>query len=227
MSITVVIAEDHELTRLGLVHALQKSGVITVTGEAENGEEAVNLALSQTPGVVLMDLGMPVMDGIAATQKIKETNPAIKVAILSSHKEEQEVLASLAAGADAYCSKDIKAERLVQVLEMVADGVIWIDPSIAAIVMQVLTHKTDTSPPLGDTLRARQNVPTELSDRELEVLEHIVNGKANKEIAEAMNLSIYTVKAHVCSIIQKMSVDDRTQAAVKALQTGLIGNLPR
>lgn len=221
MAFKVVIAEDHELTRLGLVHALQKNNLIEIVGEAINGEEAITLVSTLRPDVILMDIGMPVMDGITATQKIKEKNRDVKVVILTSHKEEKEVLASLAAGADAYCSKEISAERLGQVLEMVIDGVIWLDPTIASVVMNALIKKTPESTPYG-SLKTRQRYNTDLTERELEVLSYIVDGKANKEIAESMNLSVYTVKAHVCSIIQKLSVDDRTQAAVKALKTGLI-----
>lgn len=222
--IRILIAEDHLLTRNGLVYTLEKSGNFEIVGEADNGEKARTLALSKQPDIVLMDIGMPVLDGITATQRIKEESPGIKVIILTSYQKEEQVLASLAGGADAYCLKDTPIDLLVRVISIVHEGGIWLDPAIAQIVMQALPNSSDKSSsqvnPSGGKERKRYNA--NLTERELDVLREIVEGKNNKEIAEALEISLYTVKAHVCNIIQKLAVDDRTQAAIKALKEELV-----
>lgn len=218
-TIRILIVEDHELARRGLTAMLEEFNTFDIVGEAENGEEAVSLALENNPDVVLMDIGMPVMDGITATQKIKEQSATIKVVMLTSHQEGEEVYAALAAGADAYCMKDIKIERLCQVIEMVQEGAIWLDPAIAKMVMQALPIKLSER---GKQAPTRQRYNAVLTEREVEVLRLIVAGKNNKEIAEELSITIHTAKAHVCNIIQKLAVDDRTQAAVKALRDGYL-----
>ena len=218
--IKFVIAEDHELTRSGLVFSLEKKAPhIKVVGEAERGDQVVELVEKERPNVVLMDLEMPVMDGIEATHLIKQRFPQTRVMMLTSHEEGEEVYAALAAGADAYCKKDIKAERLVQVIEMVNDGTVWLDPAIARLVMQALPLNL---PERMKSPQNRQKYNVELTDREIEVLEQIVAGKSNREIADQLCITVHTVKAHVANIIQKLAVDDRTQAAVKALRDGLV-----
>lgn len=229
--IRLLIVEDHELARYGLSMALAERESIQVVGEAQNGQEGVDLALSEKPDVVLMDIGMPVMDGITATKIIKQELPEAKVIILTSLNNPEEVLASLAAGADAYCMKDIKIERLHQVLEMVLEGAIWLDPAIARLVMQSLPGEgakpeeiAEPSPvePVEKQAQPKRRYNTELTEREYEVLQLIVGGKSNKEIAALLKVSSHTAKAHVANIIQKLSVDDRTQVAVKALKEGLV-----
>jgi len=170
-----------------------------------------------------MDIEMPVMDGIQATHLIKRQFPEIGVVMLTSHDEGEDVYASLAAGADAYCKKDIRTERLIQVIQMVSEGAMWLDPAIARLVMQALPL---TLPEKYRQPQGRQKYKTGLTERELEVLECIVNGKSNQEIAEKLVITIHTVKAHVANIIQKLSVDDRTQAAVKAIRDGLVRHTP-
>jgi two-component system, NarL family, response regulator LiaR len=221
--IKVLLVEDHELTRIGLIHSLQKSNLVEVIGEAEDGQEAILKTKKLRPDVVLMDLGLPVMDGIQATQVIKETFPEIKVVVLTSHKKQDEVLASLTVGASAYCLKDIRTERLIQALELVMDGVLWIDPAIAGILLNIVSHKS-SSKPVIDTQTNEEEQIKGLSPRELEVLKYIAEGLSNKEIAETLNISIFTVKRHVGNIIEKLAVDGRTQAAIKALKIGLIMN---
>lgn len=219
-ALKVLIVEDHELTRMGLAVSLQKKSTLQVVGEAESGDKAIELIEELQPNIVLMDINMPIMDGIEATKIVKKKFPEVKVVILTSHTEGDEVYASLAAGADAYCLKDIKLERLIQVIEMVAEGAVWLDPTIAQLVLKAL--------PLNIPERLKVSAPRghhynlELTERELEVLEKIVEGKSNKEIAHDLFITIHTVKAHVCNIINKLAVDDRTQAAVKALRDGLV-----
>jgi two-component system, NarL family, response regulator LiaR len=215
----LLIAEDHDLVREGLSYTLERKGAFEIVIEAKNGEEAVQLVLTEQMDIVLMDIEMPIMDGILATQQIKEKSPNTKVIILTSHRDGNQVYASLAAGADAYCLKDIKMERLIQVIEMVYEGAVWLDPTIARMVMDILPLNM---PDVNKPLSTRQRYNTELTERELQVLQQIVEGKTNKEIAKELSITIHTVKVHVCNVIQKLAVDDRTQAAVKALRDGLI-----
>ncbi|MDX1921296.1 MAG: response regulator transcription factor [Candidatus Caenarcaniphilales bacterium] len=218
-SLKIIIAEDHELSRMGLSVSLQKKTDFKVVAEAESGDLAVKLTEQLKPDIVLMDIGMPVMDGIEATHQIKKRFPEVKVIMLTSHSEGEGVYASLAAGADAYCMKDIKLERLIQVIEMVQEGAVWLDPAVAQTVLKALPLN------LPDRLKSSQpktHYNLDLTEREMEVLEKIVEGKSNKEIASDLFITVHTVKAHVCNIINKLAVDDRTQAAVKALRDGLI-----
>ncbi len=213
----LLLVEDHELTRIGLAHALQKHAGICVAGEAENGRQAVEQAGTLKPDIIVMDIGMPTLDGIQATREIKRLYPHIKIVILSSRQEKEEVFASLSSGAEAYCLKDIKVDRLIQTLQMVSNGGIWLDPPIAQMILDVL--------PSFNNKPGFLNLPelqTNLTERELEVLKEICSGKSNKEIAVSLGISLYTVKGHVCNIIQKLAVDDRTQAAIKALHGGLV-----
>lgn len=216
----ILIAEDHELARYGLSMALEEKGLFEIAGEAENGAQAVEAVERDRPDIVLMDIGMPVMDGITATQQVKTRFPEVRVVMLTSRKENEEVFASLAAGADAYCMKDIKIDRLCQVLEMVMEGAIWLDPAIARLVMQAMPGAGIPEAPRPTATRRQYN--TELTEREREVLQLIVDGKSNKEIAQILDVTTHTAKAHVCNIIQKLAVDDRTQVAVKALKEGLV-----
>jgi|694.fasta_scaffold24507_6 DNA-binding NarL/FixJ family response regulator len=220
--IKLLIAEDHELTRMGLSMSLQKRAPnIQIIAEVESGDLAVLEAEKLMPTVILMDINMPILDGIEATRQIKAKLPQIKVIMLTSHDAGDEVYASLTAGADAYCLKDIKLERLIQVIEMVNEGALWLDPAIAQMVVKALPLN------LPERLKTpsssnRNHYNLELTERESEVLGKIVEGKSNKEIADALFITIHTVKAHVANIISKLAVDDRTQAAVKALRDGLV-----
>jgi DNA-binding NarL/FixJ family response regulator len=219
----ILIAEDHELSRMGLSISLQKKTNFQIVAEAESGDLAVKLATQHKPNVILMDIGMPIMDGIEATQQIKKAHPEIKIIMLTSHSEGEGVYASLAAGADAYCLKEIKLERLIQVIEMVNEGAVWLDPAIAQTVLKALPLNLPERLKTGGQPKSQYSV--DLTEREMEVLEQIVEGKSNKEIASLLFITIHTVKAHVCNIINKLAVDDRTQAAVKALRDGLIKDL--
>lgn len=219
--IRVLIAEDHELTRIGLSHSLEKCAFVEIVGDAEDGQEAVTKTKALKPDIVLMDLGMPVLDGIQATRQIKAVLPGTKIIILTSHKQQNEVLAALTSGANAYCLKDIKPERLIQVLEFVMDGVLWIDPSIAGILVNIVSQNKSEENGVS-THSEEKNIEYKMTPRELEVLAYLAEGISNKDIAEDMNISIYTVKRHISGIIEKLAVSDRTQAAVKALKIGLV-----
>ena len=159
-----------------------------------------------------MDIGLPMLDGIQATKRIKEFDKNVKIIILTSHSDANEVNSAILAGADAYALKDIKTEYLVMVLRSVKDGAVWFDPNIAHLV------KTGSKPKNTAFKEKHAN----LTEREYEVLKLIVDGKSNQEIADLLKISEHTAKAHVCNIMQKMLVDDRTQAAVKAIKENLI-----
>lgn len=217
--IKLIMVEDHKLLRVGLKAIFDEYPTLEVIGEAEDGQTAVDLAKELNPDVVLMDIGLPVMDGIEATRRIKENNPDIKVIILTSHSDENEVMQSLTAGASAYCMKDIKTEYLIMVIQSVNEGAIWLDPAIAKIVM------AKNPGLLNGRHLSRADFKAEhanLTEREYEVLKLVVEGKSNNEIAQDLNISEHTAKAHVCNIIQKLVVDDRTQAAVKAIKEGIV-----
>ncbi len=224
----LIIAEDHELSRLGLSLSLQKNPKIEIIHEAESGQSVLDFLAAENnekPDLILMDIGMPILDGIETTQRVKQKYPDIKVLMLTSHDSGDEVFASLSAGAEAYCLKDIKLERLEQVIEMVQEGAVWLDPAIAQAVLKTLPvnlpHKNRVFSS-NHNYNGQTSNSIDLTEREYEVLEKIVEGKSNKEIGEDLFITIHTVKAHVCNIIQKLSVNDRTQAAVKALRDGLV-----
>lgn len=214
--LSVIIVEDHEFMRTGLAFAVRKKSPFDLVGEAGDGIEALALVEEKQPNLVVMDIGMPRMDGVTAAQQIKEKYPEIKVIMLTSRQNEDEIRASITAGADAYCMKDISVEKLIQVMQLVADGGIWLDPAVASIVSQSLANSEQSS-----NYSASEH-QSSLTDREKEVLKLIVQGKSNKEIAMALGITLPTTKVHVSNIIQKLAVDDRTQAAVKAIQNGMV-----
>ncbi len=218
-TISVIIVEDFKLTRVGLRCALNSNEDIEVVAESEEATEGLQLIQKYNPDVVLMDLGLPGMNGIEATLKVKEINPKIKVIALTSHDREEEVIAALSSGATAYCLKDIDPAKLADVVRDVAEGVCWLDPEIAQMALNSFP-KLENTRLLSNTASQEGRVP--LTEREFEVLKHLVSGKSNTEIAKELIVSVHTAKAHVCSILQKMCVNDRVQAAVKAVKEGLV-----
>ncbi|MDD3013383.1 MAG: response regulator transcription factor [Candidatus Gastranaerophilales bacterium] len=220
--ISILIVEDHTLTRFGLKTAFESLNQVKLISEAEDGETGVEMTKKLRPDIVLMDLGLPGINGIQATKIIKEFDNGIKVIILTSHNNEDEVWAALGAGANAYCLKDIEPDRLIHVIESVYDGAAWLDPSIADTVLKRLSGDKFKPSQALDTQEDRGEEKIQLTDREMEVLKLIVDGYSNAEIAEKLFVSIHTAKAHVCNILQKLSVDDRTQAAIKALKDGIV-----
>lgn len=224
--IKVLLVEDHLLTRIGLKTVLEKTGDIKVIGEAENGEEAIRKVEELQPNVVLMDVGMPVMDGIEAVQKIREKYKDVNTIMLTSHDNDQDIMASLSAGACGYCLKDVEPERLYIAIRSVHSGDVWLDSSIAGRVMKF--YNAPAPPPDPQRLAASQSqaanlppLPDPLSPREMEVLALLVEGLSNQEIADRLIISLATAKTHVRNILNKLAVDDRTQAAVHAMRRGL------
>lgn len=220
---SILIIEDHALTRFGLKTAFSSVGHITNVYEAEDGETGVELSKSHNPEVVIMDLGLPDINGIEATKMIKSHNPDIKILILTSHQSGIEVKAALGAGANAYCLKDIEPERLIQVVNSVADGAAWLDPGIASFILTDFASNTSTNYKSSENeSEVSLDDTISLTDREQEVLKLIVDGYSNADIAKKLYVSIHTAKAHVCNILQKLAVDDRTQAAIKALKGHIV-----
>ena len=217
--IKVVIIEDFKLTRVGLRCALNENEDISVVGESEDAINGLKMIEQTQPDVVLMDLGLPGMNGIEAIIKLRETNKITKVIALTSHDREEEVIAVLSAGANAYCLKDIDPTKLADVIRDVANGVCWLDAEIAEKVLRSFP-KQEKMFLLNSKSQSDNQVP--LTEREYEVLKHLVSGKSNTEIAKELIVSVHTAKAHVCSILQKMCVNDRVQAAVKAVREGIV-----
>ena len=213
--ITVIIVDDHEITRLGLKATLHNLGDFHVLAEAENGSQAATLVEQFKPDVVLMDIAMPVMDGIEASRLIKSANPDVKILMFTSHDDDSDVFAALSAGADGYCLKDSSIDLVAQAIRAVCMGAAWLDSGIAKIVLQ--TERTE---------RASASEPKfNLSLRELEVLGVLVEGASNQQIATKLIISTETVKTHMRHIMEKLMVSDRTQAAVKAVKQGLLSKL--
>lgn len=217
--VRVVIVEDYKLARIGLRSTLNEFENVTVIGEAEDAVSGLEIIQREKPDVVLMDLGLPGMNGLEATMKVKEVSPDTNVVILTSHERGEEVVAALGAGACSYCLKDIDPNVLSQVITSAAKGACWIDATVAKVALNLFPKPENISNlPKMDVTDAR----AQLTDRELEVLRHLVQGKSNTEIAKELIVSVHTAKAHVCSILQKLCVDDRVQAAVKAIKENII-----
>lgn len=201
------------MMQLGLEQSLSAHDSIEIIGRTDDGYLAVEETLNLKPDVVVMDIGLPRQDGIAATQKIKAALPNIHIVMLTSHTTENEVIGSLSSGADAYCVKGTSVENLVTAIIAARDGASYLDPQVARQVMEHLKTplSTEENPAIG-----------QLSQREMEVLKLMVEGQSNPEIAAALYLSPNTVKTHVRGIMNKLAVDDRVQAAVVALRAGLV-----
>lgn len=206
----VVLVEDHALTRAGLRAALDAAG-LNVVGEAEDGPRGLEEARRLAPDVAVIDLGLPGMDGIELTRQLRAAVPKTRIVILTMHDLDTEVLAALAAGADAYCVKSTKTEGIVTAVRVVAEGGAYFDPAVAHIVMRKII---DPNTP------AQGRSP--LSPRETEILKLVADGVGNAEIADRLALGLGTVKGHVRDILEKLSASDRTQAAVVALRRGII-----
>lgn len=214
MNNNILIVEDHELTRFGLKTTFEGGDFVGTIFEAEYAEKAIDIVNNNKIDLVIMDLGLPNMNGIEATKQIRSKNKEVKIVILTSHNDEKEVLETLKAGANAYCSKEINPTRLFDVVRSVLDGASWFDPSIAHVVLKAATNSylEDTS------IKSEYN----LTSRESQILKLITLGYSNNEIAKELFVSINTTKAHVASILQKLEVDDRLQAALKALKNKIV-----
>lgn len=215
MKKNLLIVEDHELTRFGLKTTFEDVEYVDVIYEASSGEDALDIFKNNKIDLIIMDLGLPKMNGIETTQAIHSIAPDAKIIVLTSHNDEKEVLNSLKAGANAYCSKEINLQRLVQVVQSVSEGAAWFDPSIAHIVLQATsTSKIDE--------KEGNYKDYDLTTREAQILKLMTEGYSNMEIAQHLVISVNTTKAHVANILQKLEVDDRLQAALKALKYKIV-----
>lgn len=225
VDIKVLLVEDHTMTRLGLSLVLEKTDNIKIVGEAEDGQRAIELAKSLKPDVILMDIGLPYVDGIEATRQIKEAQILSKILIFTSRDSEEDVFSALKAGADGYIMKGASENQMVSAITAVSEGTAWLDPAIARLVLSSVQRQDKIQNlPKEQTASLSKNTKNTfgLTDRELEVLGLIVEGLSNPQIAERLVVTKSTAKAHVHSILQKLYVADRTQAAVYAMKEGLV-----
>ena len=212
--IRIMIVDDHPIVREGLVAVLRRDEDFEIVGEAADGRAAVKRALSLKPDLILMDLRMPEMSGVEAMQKIRATDPAIKFLVLTTYDTDEHIVGALEAGASGYLLKDAPREDLFNAIRTVARGEALLQPRVAARLIQHMT---------GQTARAQANAGEEdLSPREIEVLQLVARGQANKEIAAQLTITEATVKTHLAHIFQKLAVNDRTEAVTAALQRGII-----
>ena len=206
-----MLVEDHALTRAGLRTALDNSGDLQVVAEAADGPSGLAAVLEHLPDVAVIDIGLPGMDGIELTRRIRNAAPKTRVAILTVQDLETEILAALSAGADAYSLKTSPPERIVTAIRTAAEGGAYFDPRIAHIAL----GRIASPPPHSD-------VTSPLTPRETEILRLIAEGYGNAEIATALFIGLGTVKGHIRDVLEKLAASDRTQAAVAALRRGLI-----
>ncbi len=210
--IRLIVVDDHELVREGIRHFLDSKDDLDVLAEGASGREAIDLVAEFQPDIVLMDLQMKDLDGVEATQQIKENYPEVKVVILTSYHDDEFIFPALRAGALSYILKDLNPEGLVEAVRAAARGEAVLNPQVAARVLRESYGPKDLMP----------NVFTELTKRELEILKLIADGKNNALIAQELDITEGTVKGHVTNILSKLNVSDRTQAAVFAWREGVV-----
>jgi NarL family two-component system response regulator LiaR len=209
---SILIADDHEVVRNGIRSYLETIPDMQVVGEASSGEETLNLVAELIPDILLLDLIMPGMDGIEITRRVKHISPRTQVVILTSYHDDAHIFPALKAGAISYILKDMKMEKLVDVLRRAAQGEVTLHPLVASRVLKNIRGEDSEEQPLF----------TELTERETGVLKLIANGRTNSQIAEKLVISENTVKGHVSNILSKLHLADRTQVAVYAWQQGIV-----
>jgi DNA-binding NarL/FixJ family response regulator len=210
----VLVVDDHDLFRTGLRNLLEEQGV-NVVGEAENGETAIRLASDLAPDVVIMDLNMPGVGGVETTRRLSSLAPLSRVVVLTISADDDDVMNAVMAGACGYLLKDSSIQELIAGIRAASEGESLISPQIAAKVLQRLRAQSKDAD-AAETIRA------ELSDRELQVLKLIANGKDNAQIARELFISPKTVKNHISNILMKLQIENRIQAAVYAVRSGIV-----
>lgn len=220
--IRVTIIEDHDMTRMGLSFALSNSGIIDVVGTSTDGQDGVDQALELRPDLVVMDIGIPTIDGIEATRKIKNAVPEIKVLMNTSRDDEDDILDSFAAGADGYITKGATSEQTITAIKSVSEGVGWLDPAIARVVLSNIRRNTPSNEPNGEIDYKKGKNLYGLTEREMEVLALLVEGLNNPQISKKLVITIATTKTHVHNILQKLYVKTRAKAVATAMKDGLV-----
>ncbi|MCB8946361.1 MAG: response regulator transcription factor [Ardenticatenaceae bacterium] len=215
MTIRILLVDDQALFREGIHTLLSVHNDLEVVGEASNGEEAVQKTADLQPDVVLMDLRMPILNGVAATRRITASQPHMRVIVLTTFDDDEDIFEGLRAGAIGYLLKDVPSAKLVEAIRAAARGESFLQPSIAAKVVAEFTRMTGAAPP-------PQPLIEPLSERELEILQLVGTGASNKEVAAQLFITEGTVKNHMSNILGKLGVRDRTQAVLKATELGLI-----
>ena len=214
--IRVLIADDHQVVREGLSAILNAKEDIEVIAEARDGVEAVEKAKEFKPDVILMDISMPRMNGVEATRRIKLEQPQIGIVVLTMYEEEEYIFDLVKAGATGYMLKNSDSSQIIKAIRSTYQGESMLQPSVATKILSEFSHLSQRPAPKPS------RVDQELTDREIQVIKLIADGKTNKEIGNTLTISEKTVKNHVRNIFQKLKVDDRTQAAIFAIQRGLI-----
>ena len=215
--IKILIVDDQSLFREALKTLLSASPEFEIVGDASNGEEALRMVLQNSPDVVLMDLRMPIMDGVESTRRILQMGKPTKVIVLTTFDDDENVFEALRAGAVGYLLKDVSSEKLYEAIKTANQGEYFLLPSITAKVVSEFSRISKPSPKHQDAF-----LPDPLSPREVEIIRLVATGASNKEIAEKLVISEGTVKNHLSSILSKLSVRDRMQAVLKAKELGII-----
>ena len=212
--IRIVLADDHKLMRSGLRVLLEQQPDLTVMGEASDGREAVALVASQRPDVLVMDIGMPSLNGIEAAAQITQSNPEAAIVMLSMHSDESYVLRALKAGAKGYLLKDSAEADLIRAVRAVAEGKSFFSPAVSRVLLDDYVRKLN---------RSGTEDPYELlTPREREVLQLVAEGKSNKEVAQLLNLSVYTVETHRSNIMEKLNLHGVPELILYAVRKGII-----
>lgn len=220
--IKVLIVEDHDMARMGLSVILGNNDKIEIAGMCADGQEGVDTALSIAPDLVIMDIGLPTIDGIEATRKIKESNPNIKVLMYTSREGDDDIFDAFKAGADGYITKGATAEQTISAVLAVSEGAGWLDPAIAKVVLRNVRKGSDSLERKGEINYKLGKNLFGLTEREMEVLALIVDGLTNPQISEKLVITIATTKTHVHSILQKLYVSSRSKAITTAIEEGLV-----
>lgn len=220
--IRVLIVEDHDMARMGLSFVLGNNPNIEIAGMCADGQEGVDMALELLPDVVVMDIGLPTIDGIEATKRIKLSNQNIKVLMYTSRESEDDIFDSFQAGADGYITKGATSEQTVSAVIAVSEGAGWLDPAIAKVVLTNIRRGTPATEKRGEINYKLGKNLYGLTEREMEVLALIVDGLTNPQIAEKLVITISTTKTHVHSILQKLYVNTRSKAISMAMKEGLV-----
>ncbi len=215
--VKVLLADDHSLFREGVRSLLEDQDDIEIVGEAEDGLEAIRMAAKLKPTVILMDINMPVMDGVEATRVILRNNSRIGIIILTMYPQDEHVFEALRAGAKAYLLKDTRSKVLLEVIRKVHDGHAVIDPEMTTRLLSEFRRLTEQE-------EEPENVPS-LTDQERRILTLVANGASNRDIAEDLDLSERTIKNYLSVIFQKLQVNNRTEAAIRAMRDGLVDKL--